>query len=927
MPHVRTAAFVTILLASSSALAQTPARPAQVQPAPAGDGEIVVTGIRRSLADALAAKRDSTQVLDAISAEDVGKFPDKNVAEALQRVTGVQLTRGGGEGQSITIRGADASLNRVEINGQTALSTSISAGTGNGSNRQVDFRDMPAEFISRVEVVKSATAEMTEGGLGGTVRVRTRRPFDTKGGYLAGSAQGIYNELAGKVDPKFALIGSKLFAHETLGVLVSGTYEKRTIRYDQARTTGWRQVETTQPATPAAQNCLSGRNQARCVDLDKSGFGDFYPDIPRYITATEPTRRYALNGIVEWRPSDRFKAYLEGTYTRSNTRSNDQYLQISTAQAVAGGGIDPGSVTIADETARKVTFVNGLNAPSGMSVNYRSVLGGLYRNTINAITGAEWQVGKVRLSARATYAKSKVFNDEVDVTAGVTGKDVLPWITIDYGNSQNAPNILLPFSTSSIQPVNTLAVEARPRVNRQREIGGKVDAEYRPDENGLLTSLKAGIEKRDLISSSTFNNAVYTLNGVSGQITRTQSGVTGTQILSMSTTAAIRSQIQTLLGQHGGLTDGTFFTTGDLGFGGGRQWLSLGQDLADAVGVPDPYGATSPLDTYRVKESNLAGYVQAALRADPGVPLSGVFGARLVHTETVATGSQSANNVITPVRYAGSYTVLLPSANLRAAVIPDKLVLRATATDVLARPAPSQMAPNVRLDVVGLTGSRGNPGLKPYRAWQYDLGAEYYLSRTSYVSVTGFRKDIKSFIENRNQVEEINGQTYTITLPVNGTQHVTIQGIEAGVQATFDFLPGLLRNVGATANYTYMKDSGYQGRDYFTGAVLPFPGVSHDSYNASLFYDDGRFAIRGSYNWRSRYLIAAVDRGNNPAFGEAFGQFDASASIAVGKHWSLFLEGVNLTDSTRIENANSIYRRNVIETYGRRLYFGVRAKL
>lgn len=928
MKQFRLSTLATMLLASTSAYAQTTPSQATASQTPAdGESEIVVTGIRRSLADALTAKRDSTQVLDAISAEDVGKFPDKNVAEALQRVTGVQLTRGGGEGQSITIRGADASLNRVEINGQTALSTSIAAASGNGSNRQVDFRDLPAEFVSRLEVVKSATADMTEGGLGGTVRVITRRPFDTKTGYLAGSAQGIYNQLAETVDPKFALIGSKLFAHDTLGVLLSGTYEDRTIRYDQARTTGWRQVEAVQPATPTTQNCLTGRNQARCVDLDKSGFGDFYPDIPRYITATEPTKRYALNGIVEWRPNDAFKAYVEGTYTRSDTTSDDQYLQLGTTQALGNGGIDPASVTIVDETANKVTFVNGSTAPAGLAVNYRSVIGSLNRRTFNGIAGAEWQVGKIKLSARGTYARSKVFNDEVDVTATVSGRTALPYITIDYGNSQHAPNIILPFDTTSTANVNTLSVEARPRVNRQQEVGGKFDAEYRPDEDGLLTSIKAGVEKRDLTSSSTFNNSVYTLNGITGQTTRTQSGVTGTQIVSTSTPAAVLQQIQGLLADHAGVTDGNFFKTGDLGFSNIDRWLSLGPDLADAVGVPNPYGSNSPLDTYRVKEKNLAGYVQSALHADVGVDISAILGARLVHTETVSTGSQSLSNVITPVRYSGKYTVVLPSANLRVTLIPNKLLLRATATDVLARPAPSQQAPNVRLDPVALTGSRGNPALKPYRAWQYDLGLEYYLNRTDYVSITGFQKDIKSFIDTRTQAEEINGVTYTISLPVNGTQRVKIQGIETGGQFTFSFLPGILHNLGATANYTYMKDSGYEGKDYFTGTTLPFPGVSHHSYNASLFYDDGHVSVRGSYNWRSRFLISSLDRGNNPSFGEAFGQFDASAGYTLSRNWSLFLEGVNLTDSTRIENANSVYRRNVIETYGRRLYFGVRAKL
>jgi len=246
---------LALLLTSTSAIAQEAVQQPRTGPAESHEpdserSDIIVIGIRRSLADSLAAKRDSAQVVDAISAEDVGKFPDKNIGEALQRVTGVQITRSGGEGQAITIRGADASLNRVEINGQSALSTSIAAAAGNGSNRAVDFRDLPAEFVSRLEVLKSATPDMTEGGLGGTVRIITRRPFDAKDGYLAGSAQGIYNELADKVDPKFAVIGSKLFAHDTIGVLVSGTYENRTIRYDQARTTGWRQVEPGSPPPP-----------------------------------------------------------------------------------------------------------------------------------------------------------------------------------------------------------------------------------------------------------------------------------------------------------------------------------------------------------------------------------------------------------------------------------------------------------------------------------------------------------------------------------------------------------------------------------------------------------------------------------------------------------------------------------------------------
>ncbi|WP_235524126.1 TonB-dependent receptor domain-containing protein, partial [Sphingomonas sp. Leaf33] len=217
------------------------------------------------------------------------------------------------------------------------------------------------------------------------------------------------------------------------------------------------------------------------------------------------------------------------------------------------------------------------------------------------------------------------------------------------------------------------------------------------------------------------------------------------------------------------------------------------------------------------------------------------------------------------------------------------------------------------------------PELQPFRARQYDAGFEYYINRTSFLSATYFRKEISSFIENRTQPEVVDGVTYAITLPVNGAQRVTINGAEVGAQVAFDFVNvPVLRHMGVIANYTYSKDSGYAGRDFFTGGALPFPGLSRHSYNLSAYYEDSVFSVRGSYNWRSNYLITALGRGNNPEFGEAFGQLDASASVNLTDKVSIFAEGVNLTDATRAENANSVYRRTLLETYGRRFYGGVR---
>ena len=199
---------VAAVLLSAPAIAHAQAAPAAGQTVePDAVEEIVVTGIRASLRSAMDVKRNSLQVVDTISAEDIGDFPDKNLSEALQRVTGVQISRQDGEGRGVSIRGADPSLNRVEINGSSALSLTVG-----GGDRAVDFRDIPVEFVSRLDVVKSPTADMAEGGIGGTVRVITRRPFDSKKPVVAGSVQGVYSNLAKEYDPKLALIGSRTFA-------------------------------------------------------------------------------------------------------------------------------------------------------------------------------------------------------------------------------------------------------------------------------------------------------------------------------------------------------------------------------------------------------------------------------------------------------------------------------------------------------------------------------------------------------------------------------------------------------------------------------------------------------------------------------------------------------------------------------------------
>ncbi|WP_448537036.1 TonB-dependent receptor [Sphingobium yanoikuyae] len=897
-----TSAVAAVLLGAMPAAAQDQQQPEQPQQAPEASSEdIVVTGIRSSLQGALNAKRNAAQVLDAISAEDIGKFPDKNVGEALQRVTGVQLTRSDGEGSGITIRGADPSLNRVEINGVTALSTTV------GGGRDVDFRDLPSEFVNRLEVVKSATADMTEGGVGGTVRVITRRPFDNGGKpYLAGSAQAIYADIGDHMDPRLALIGSDTFANGTIGVLVSGTFENRNVESHQARTTGWVQLDS-DPNTAGMQ----------AYDLNNDGVGDFFPDIPRYVINRLETRRYALNGILEWRPSDDFKAYVESNWTKSIQSVTSQYLQTGTS----GGIVDTENTIIGpDNTVEYLVMTNNTSKAqtSQLGVSYRNILGDIKRTTYNVALGADWTTGNLTLTPKISLSKAKAYNNEINATAAVTGMSSL---IVDYSNGQNAPNIILPNDPTTTAGINQLTVLRRPRYDDQTEKMAKLDAEYKTD-GGLFTSFKIGGQYRDLTVKSRFYTRTTTLNGFSDP--------------------AVQSQIDSIISGNAALGTSPFFHTGNLGFTGDYSgWLNMTQGVADAVGIPDPFeegGCPANADgtcqvytdTWKVGERNLAGYGQASFAFDVGaVPVSGVIGARVVNTKVNTSGYLSTGGVISPVSYDSNGTEFLPSINVKAELIPNKLMARATATEVMARPLPQQLAPRFTIDVVGLSGSRGNPDLQPFRARQYDAGLEYYINRTSFASVTYFRKEISSFIQNTTEpYTDASGVTYTITVPTNGTQKVTINGVEAGAQIAFDFIDvPVLKQMGVVANYTYSKDSGYEGKDYFTGDSLPFQGLSRHAYNISAYYEDDVVSLRGAYNWRSKYLITAQGRGNNPEFGEAYGQLDASLNVTLMPGISMFLEGVNLLDATRKENANSVERRTIIETVGRRVYGGIRFKL
>jgi iron complex outermembrane receptor protein len=921
--------------AAAALLSQNVAFAQQAPPAEEKLEEVMVTGIRAGLRSSLDVKRDAIQTVDAISAQDIGSFPDKNLGEALQRVTGVQISRQDGEGRSVSVRGSEANLIRIEVNGVGALPLSVGA-----NDRAVDFRDLPVEFVSRLEVVKTPTADMTEGGIS-TVRIVTRRPFDSVEPYIAASAQGVYSDLAEATDPKLAVFGSRLFFNDTIGGLVALQWEKRHIYDATANTTGWNRFAATSTTVCGAAVARGARRN----DFNADGICDWYPQIPRYINNRRETERQAVSTVLEWRPSATFTANWDATYARGKEDVDNTLLQLG----ADNGGFDYANTTVGpDNTPTHIEFTsNGANGTLPLDLTYRNILGSLTRRQYTTTVGARLDVGQFSFNGRVDYSNAKVHNDEINSSATVFG---VPRAIVDYTGSLAAPNISFSsgFDVNSGTGVNRLDALYNPRDNNTDEKGAALNAQFEP-EAMPWAKMKVGAQRHEYKTDQIFYQKTVRLNCRTS--TADQTSTTNVVVANVPC-----ATIEGIVNTNSVTNPLEFFSTGDLGFPGGiKYWNDNTYDTLNATlaaaGAANPLGSnldpyvanTNPgtngtfvayLDNWSVEEKTNAYYAQFEWSfPELRMPLSGNVGYRYVDTSTNSSGYQRLQQV-SGITYPfgsidGGYSQGLPSLNLKLGIVPDKLVARLAVAKVMARPSPAQLAIRRTLDGVGLSGSRGNPSLLPFLSTDYDLGLEWYFSDQDYASLAVFRKEISRFILNQVTKEtiEINGRIddYNVSRPVNGTDKVTVNGVEAGFQYGFSFLPAPFNGFGVLANYTYQKDKGFTQLNLIDGTALSFPGLSRNSYNASLYYENQRFSVRASYNRRSRWLINALGRGNLPEFNRAYGQMDATAGLTLTKDISLFLEGINLTNEQLVQE-NAPLRPIQFETFGRRFFFGARAK-
>lgn len=938
------------LAATSTAQAQVAEgeQPTTVEDeAPAAD-EIVVTGFRQSLEAAINLKRTSVGAIDAIVAEDIAKFPDQNLAESLQRIPGISITRDAGEGRAITVRGLSSQFTRVRVNGLETVATSTDGASAN-RDRAFDFNVFASELFSSIVVHKTAEASLDEGSLGAVVDLNTGNPLAAKAGFTAvGSAVVSYNDLSEYAGPRLAGLLSWRNDAGTFGVSLSAAYQKtqvlelgnNTVRWAQARfdsvngTPCFQQSATnTTPVRNAGGVYVNGRNAA----CDQAALS-FHPRIPRYGEVKHDRERLGITGSIQFAPTDMTKFSIDGLFSRFNSdrrerwgevlfRSNERSIDVINPVYDANNNMISGTFNDAwvrtEHYLRESTtefYQVGGTWDQDLSDSFRfTLLGGISKST-----------------ADIPVETTIVFDD----------RDAQGY-SYDYTDMKRPK---LTFGTSVTDPAVFQLAEIRDRpseiVNQFKTAQLRTEWDVTED-----FTVKAGVMWRRF----EFDTVAFTRDTAvcgNGGLDRVLGTITCSPTSLFGPTAVYGFPVTAQLSE--------LFQLGNAGQPAGNTNSWLVPNLDATTEFTKLYSRPLALDAGNnrgVQETTKGGYLQFDAKGDIfGLEYAFNGGIRYVKTEQSSYGLVGA----VEATIERSYDDWLPSANI--AFFPTQsLIIRAAAAEVITRPTLGSLTPGGSADGFNFRVNSGNPFLEPFRATNYDLAIEWYFAPQALLSIAGFIKNVDSFTQTAAITEATFAQTglpvsvlnpsspaalnpalltqpiWTLTTPVNGTG-AKLKGVEIAAQIPFSaFTDGFFGNFGILANATFIDSNAdfiVQGPATTPGGALvnvtrraALANVSKRSYNGTFYYDDGKFSARVMGTYRSRWHEGASGTGNIlEGFGSQF-NLDASIRYKFTEWLEVSLEGNNLTDTYRYRFTDFDADRNYENNhFGRTFFLGARFK-
>ena len=882
-PVTLLAASIGLALSLPSAFAQE----AAATPEPAGQATeldtVVVTGYRASLERAIDIKRGEVGMVDAIVAQDIGKFPDLNLAESLQRIPGVVISRDGGEGRQITVRGLGPDFTRVRLNGLEALSTVGSSDGQGGSNRGrgFDFNVFASDLFSQLVVRKTASADVDEGSLGATVDLRTARPFDYDGFTAVTNVQASYNDQAGAATPRFAGLIANSWGDGKFGALLSVAYSERETRDEGSGTVRWANGPSNGGFNPA-----SPFQQALSADV-------FAPRFPRYTLMEHDQKRLGVTGALQFRPTDRTELNFDALYSKIDAQRDEFYIEANGLSA--SGTTGKRQILVNDGEVRNGALVyaqmdnvdiRAENRHDEWSTEFSQFsLDGKHEFNDSFVLSGKIGTSK---SDHANPVQATVMMDKLDVDG----------YSYDYRGDMNKPVFNYGVSPTDPNGWTLSVIRLRQNYVSNEFDTGQLDFTWL---FGPSFTLRGGIQAKDYRFDSSERRRTATETG-------TPNFANGTRIVPVDMT-----RLASLRGVEG--SPGTWVVPDFDGI----------VNLFDVLGGQGTFALSNYAPSDRsVEEEDRGGWLMGNFSADLGrVPLSGNFGVRYVRTKQTSSGIATVSGVPTAVTVSREYSDTLPSLNLVAELSPDVL-LRFGAAKVMSRPGLSSLTPGVTVSVSGSarTVSGGNPLLDPTRATTADLGLEWYFQEGAMLGLAVFYKDIDSFIQNTREsrvyadsglpASLLDGTTasvtdeFVFTVPIN-TPGGDLTGLEFNYTQPFTFLPGKWSNFGAQLNYTYVDSNiQYLLSNGTAAQKAPMTGQSGNSWNATLFYEGDRFSGRLSATNRDDFLIQVpgTETGFNSAANGYHGQsgttvLDASIRYRMADNIELSLEAANLTNEAQ----------------------------
>lgn len=909
------AALIAEMCLPISAYAQTADEPVAVDPA----ARIVVSGIRASLTSSLTTKRIQDGVVDAVSAEDAGKFPDTNIAESLQRVPGVQIQRNNGEGRYISVRGLGPEFNNVLVNGRT-----LTSDTG---GREFSFDLLSSDLISKALVYKTSQPFLPEGGIGSTVDIQTARPLSGKVGHSSVvNISGSYDSNSKKTTPNAS--GMYSFANEarTFGVTGSLSYTDRASKQNKAINDAWNYRDVAMIDGDLNSTGLTMANVTTRKLYMPQSFG--------YQQENESRKRLVGNLTVQYNPSPTWKLTADALYSRLDQRNSVIAISDWNNPTQLGVEYDANDQVTSFLRPGAIFYANnpelaGSGKLLGEANSNDMIVKGADRLSITKAFGlnSKWNLApEWKLEADVSTSRSTSKSPNMWVVAGMVPRngDVLTFgssPTLIFGDGITDPTAVRAHAVSFGDIRNTDELkEGRLNLSWNHEIGN-----FKGIDSGMAYSQRN-------VERTSWNNDAW--NAFSGY--------------------------------HVSLPSSLFTVTPlDNVFGSGAQ-------VPSAYLKFDPYAymdylnqpSLLPQSNDPAYYSDLSRFPNGPMAIDYTKPsmwgvkekVSSVFldtkwegsgwsanaGLRMVHVDSTSIGIsrellsavKSPNDTTfinnwgptTVTSVSNSYNSYLPSANLKFDLTEDT-VLRLAASKTVTRPTLSQMSVDNwyggRFGDVQTGG--GNPYLKPMQSKNFDVSYEWYLSKTNYVSAAVFVKKVSDFLERTMvdmripQFDEIVHDTR-----IRNGQKGKIKGVEVGGQYAFDTANPWLQGFGVAANYTYVDASATRAGDSSGGPVCGYPGLSRQSYNGSVFFENDKFQARVSYNWRNHFSVDCGGGSTLPRNRAAYGQTDASLRYNLSPSMAIYADAINLGNTKMREYANNESQFLTLEDVGRRFNLGLR---